>query len=409
MDKKIFLELSHKRERTTEREDREQFNLLISNPLKNNSFGGYYCLKLLTFNIGGNIGAFLGSVDSEKAKAGQIFSNCIADYKNHITYDLSYSSLLNYPFTDTSNMIDGKKVRIYCDGTNCSSVRPSNSTTNGFDCNKIAQTIFCEDIVCGGIVGNTSITNTTAGNCTSYNFDSIVNRIKNTTPPDSKISKYTGTFVCSSDAACSDFECSASLNPFPTTVSSSTNSTISPSNNFPANNSSNDSDLPKIVIPVIGGSLIIATAAGYYCYKKGKNSAIIFMPGSDEQEAQEVRELPIIHQPERVIQGIIETQGREIPTKQSELERLVSKVKNKIGTNLQLSLETLLDTQAEITKGNNTYSIRQDQREAKEKLLSKLRLDEINNLCQLQSEVTQLEIQEGGESSYQTQIEQLLK
>ena len=52
-------------------------------------------------------------------------------------------------------------------------------------------------------------------------------------------------------------------------------------------------------------------------------------------------------------------------------------------------LETLLDTQAEITKRNSTYAVRKDQREAKEKLLTKLSEEGINHLCQLQSEVVQ--------------------
>ncbi|CAG8589398.1 2738_t:CDS:2, partial [Cetraspora pellucida] len=73
--------------------------------------------------------------------------------------------------------------------------------------------------------------------------------------------------------------------------------------------------------------------------------------------------------------------------------------KEKIGSNLIVSLETLLDTQVEIAKSNNTFAIRQLQREAKEKLQSKLSLEEINKLCQLQSEITQLEIQENQSES----------
>jgi hypothetical protein len=78
-------------------------------------------------------------------------------------------------------------------------------------------------------------------------------------------------------------------------------------------------------------------------------------------------------------------------TKSTELAQLVNQTKQKIGPNLVVTLETLLDTQAEIAKGNNTYAIRKDQREAKEKLQTKLTLAEIDNLCQLQSEVVQQE------------------
>jgi hypothetical protein len=54
-------------------------------------------------------------------------------------------------------------------------------------------------------------------------------------------------------------------------------------------------------------------------------------------------------------------------------------------------LETLLDTQTEITHGNNNFAVRQLQREAKEKLLTKLSEEEINHLCQLQKAVVQQE------------------
>jgi hypothetical protein len=70
---------------------------------------------------------------------------------------------------------------------------------------------------------------------------------------------------------------------------------------------------------------------------------------------------------------------------------------------LEITLETLLDTQAEITQGNNTFVIRQLQREAKQELRKNLTIEETNNLCRLQSEVTQLEME--NDQQIQAQIE----
>jgi hypothetical protein len=64
----------------------------------------------------------------------------------------------------------------------------------------------------------------------------------------------------------------------------------------------------------------------------------------------------------------------------------------------------LLDAQSEITKGNDTFVIRQFQRDAKEKLITKLSLEEINTLCQLKGEVVQQQLQQ--EQGFQAQIEQ---
>jgi len=84
------------------------------------------------------------------------------------------------------------------------------------------------------------------------------------------------------------------------------------------------------------------------------------------------------------------------PVTRTELfERLINEAKTKLNTDLQLSLETLLDAQSEIIKGNDTFEIRQLKRKAKEKLLgSDLSTEEIENLCRLQSELVQWEEQE---------------
>jgi len=84
---------------------------------------------------------------------------------------------------------------------------------------------------------------------------------------------------------------------------------------------------------------------------------------------------------------------------------LLKQTKRRIGANLEIALETLLDTQAEITKDNNTFAIRQLQREAKEKLQSKLSLAEIDNLCQKQTEIVQLQhLQEQEQKIAQIQV-----
>jgi hypothetical protein len=86
------------------------------------------------------------------------------------------------------------------------------------------------------------------------------------------------------------------------------------------------------------------------------------------------------------------TQSPALSTnKTTALTQLIYQIKQKIDPSLVIALETLLDTQTEITRGNNAYAIRKDHRKSKEKLLTKLSEEEINNLCQLQSEVIQQE------------------
>src|SRR6185437_15619763 len=94
---------------------------------------------------------------------------------------------------------------------------------------------------------------------------------------------------------------------------------------------------------------------------------------------------------ERVNTDKVEIQLGEVITKSTELNQLVTQIKQKIGSNLAVALETLLDTQTEITHNNNNFAVRQLQREAKEKLLTKLSEEEINYLCQLQKAVVQQE------------------
>jgi hypothetical protein len=152
----------------------------------------------------------------------------------------------------------------------------------------------------------------------------------------------------------------------------------------------------------------VATIGGasYLIYKKRKKK-LLLVAGNREQET-------INNQNELVNNEVVvsTSQSKNLPglpiqdlyfqnTKQNQLAQLIQQTKIKVGSNLELALETLLDTQSEITRGNNTFAIRQLQRETKEKLQNKLSLEEINNLCQLQSEVIQL--QQG--QDYQVQIE----
>jgi hypothetical protein len=87
----------------------------------------------------------------------------------------------------------------------------------------------------------------------------------------------------------------------------------------------------------------------------------------------------------------LETYLGTVIFKSTELSQLVIQTKQKVGPSLAMVLETLLDTQTEITHGNNNFAVRQLQREAKEKLLTKLSEEEINHLCQLQKAVVQQE------------------
>ncbi|CAG8567527.1 12552_t:CDS:2, partial [Racocetra persica] len=168
--------------------------------------------------------------------------------------------------------------------------------------------------------------------------------------------------------------------------------TADPSVNYYPNNS----DLPKILPPVIGGSLIITTAVGYCCYKKRKKK-ILLIAGSSEEKIPETT----IQQSEKVTQEVINDENLN---KREALIRLIRQIKNKIGIDLEITLETLLDTQSEITQGNNTFAIRQLQREAKEKLRKKITAEEINKLCQLQAEVTQLEMENTDQIQAQIEI-----
>ena len=91
------------------------------------------------------------------------------------------------------------------------------------------------------------------------------------------------------------------------------------------------------------------------------------------------------------------------PVTQFELlERLINKFRVRLKVDLHLHLETLLDTQSEIVKGNNTFEIRQLKREAKEKLLVELSVEEINKLLQLQDEV--IKLQQGQDLQFQVEV-----
>jgi len=157
---------------------------------------------------------------------------------------------------------------------------------------------------------------------------------------------------------------------------------------------------------VIGGSLVITAVTGYCCYKK-KKKKVLLVAGSEGEEAESSKN-------ELANNEIVEEnslqQDKKIPDlpsqnlKSDELVQLIQQAKRKISENLVISLETLLDAQAEITRGNNNFSIRQLQREAKEKLIKKLTIEEINNLCQLQAEVTKLEAEDNNQVQAQIEV-----
>ncbi|CAJ0857602.1 4307_t:CDS:2, partial [Entrophospora sp. SA101] len=157
----------------------------------------------------------------------------------------------------------------------------------------------------------------------------------------------------------------------------------------------------KIAIP-IGATIGAITVGGitYYLIQKRKNKPLL-VSGNTEQEVtnnQNEKDFSevIASTSQNKELPILPVQGLNSQTKNDELTQLIQQTKEKIGVNLILALETLLDTQIEITQGNNNFAIRQLQREAKEKLQSKLSLEEINNLCQLQSEQVFLDGEKAG-------------
>jgi hypothetical protein len=77
----------------------------------------------------------------QRTEEGQAFRNCLEFDRNDI---ISYDSLLKFSFSEV-DIANGKKARLYCNRNNCSTTT-ANTLSPSFDCSKIGQTIFCENI-----------------------------------------------------------------------------------------------------------------------------------------------------------------------------------------------------------------------------------------------------------------------
>ncbi|CAJ0755884.1 218_t:CDS:10 [Entrophospora sp. SA101] len=310
-------------------------------------------------------------------EAGEKFKNCIDSYNN-----VYYNFLLNFDFANNIDINSGKVLGVCCDNIKCSPVVfgvACPAGNKGFACNKLNQEIFCFNIGCGGIIGNNLITGSTT-----------------LVAPFPKSPVLTITSI------------STSLVEIPTTttqqVTSATAINNSPNSITPTPTPLSDDNshlTEKIAIP-IGATIGAITVGGitYYLIQKRKNKPLL-VSGNTEQEVtnnQNEKDFSevIASTSQNKELPILPVQGLNSQTKNDELTQLIQQTKEKIGVNLILALETLLDTQIEITQGNNNFAIRQLQREAKEKLQSKLSLEEINNLCQLQSEQVFLDGEKAG-------------
>ncbi|CAJ0841870.1 10660_t:CDS:2 [Entrophospora sp. SA101] len=243
---------------------------------------------------------------------------------------------------------------------------------------------------CGGIIGNNLITgSTTLGNKCPKDLVTISNYLDTITPQGLAKAPFPKSPVLTITSI------STSLVEIPPTttqqVTSATAINNSPNSITPTPTPLSDDNshlTEKIAIP-IGATIGAITVGGitYYLIQKRKNKPLL-VSGNTEQEVtnnQNEKDFSevIASTSQNKELPILPVQGLNSQTKNDELTQLIQQTKEKIGVNLILALETLLDTQIEITQGNNNFAIRQLQREAKEKLQSKLSLEEINNLCQL--------------------------
>lgn len=352
-------------------------------------------------------------------KAGQTFKDCLTTHND----TTSYNNLLNFSFNNTNaatinlncNFIgnfDNYIVYVYCNSSQCfipnncdgeivPAVHPSFTS---FACTNISEMVTCDNYAsCGGIIGEELITkNTTKNSCNISSLNTAINYARSANSTYIHTNDYycgwdNGGWTCQNSSNNCALQWTVSRPAFSTTTAGSSTSTPDnssiPTADPSVNDYPNNSDLSKILPPIIGGSLIITAATGYCCYKKRKKK-VLLIAGSGEEKTQKV---------EKTTQEVVNIEEEENSNKREELLQLVKQIKSKIGANLEITLETLLDTQAEITQGNNTFVIRQLQREAKQELRKNLTIEETNNLCRLQSEVTQLEME--NDQQIQAQIE----
>ncbi|CAG8545929.1 11391_t:CDS:2 [Paraglomus brasilianum] len=97
--------------------------------------------------------------------------------------------------------------------------------------------------------------------------------------------------------------------------------------------------------------------------------------------------------------------NESIQNLKNELTQLVAISKNKLNEREQVWLEILLEMQEVLTNNNQDDTAQKQLSKAKEKLNKKLRKGEIENICQLQEEITQLEKQQKQNYDRVTQIQ----
>jgi len=88
----------------------------------------------------------------------------------------------------------------------------------------------------------------------------------------------------------------------------------------------------------------------------------------------------------------------QIQTKKKKLKNLKNQVKNKLTENQKIYLKNLCLAQEQLIHLANTNQLVREPSErhltqAKQKLVGQLTAEEINTLCQLQSEITKLELE----------------
>ncbi|CAH1755675.1 7412_t:CDS:10 [Entrophospora sp. SA101] len=288
----------------------------------------------------------MGLMSVNGVEAGQNFRSCLARHSD----SKIYNSLLEFPFNKNSIINSGSRLNVCCDKLQCVPDSDDGNYAGCFYCQKLGQnnvfSIFCDDhIYCGGIVGNALIMDRTMLGACPANIETVDDYLK-TVDVYNRTGDGTASWVCADDKSspCHDLACSSSTKTVP------------------------------IAIGITVGVIAIGGTTYYVVRKRKKDSSL---------QGQEIGLVPL--------KELLGLPVKDSDLQLQQLEQLITQTKSQIGTNLIVALETLLDTQTEITQGNNNFAIRQLQREAKEKLQSKLSLEEINTLCQLQSEIVRLQ------------------
>ncbi|CAJ0824658.1 6738_t:CDS:10 [Entrophospora sp. SA101] len=294
----------------------------------------------------------MGLMSVNGVEAGQNFRSCLARHSD----SKIYNSLLEFPFNKNSIINSGSRLNVCCDKLQCVPDSDDGNYAGCFYCQKLGQnnvfSIFCDDhIYCGGIVGNALIMDRTMLGACPANIETVDDYLK-TVDVYNRTGDGTASWVCADDKSS---PCHDLASPFPDSSSSSTKTV-------------------PIAIGITVGVIAIGGTTYYVVRKRKKDSSL---------QGQEIGLVPL--------KELLGLPVKDSDLQLQQLEQLITQTKSQIGTNLIVALETLLDTQTEITQGNNNFAIRQLQREAKEKLQSKLSLEEINTLCQLQSEIVRLQ------------------